>query len=167
MSKKKKRKYTGNLSKPMQVRPGSSAADYQDAFEARYNELFKFYKIEPHDWHALALELAWEHVPGFSFSLKKGTGRPKRWDLAPMVRLVAAVQLIRDQEPGITIKEAIKKLPTHVGVRGYYAAKKTVKQLDNPTYWKTLFPVLAEWDALINSTAPAPTHPKSKRPRSD
>jgi hypothetical protein len=127
MSKKKKRKYTGNLSKPMKVRPDSSAADYRDAFDARCNELFKFYEIEPSDphcWQALALALAFEHVPGSSFSLKKGNGRPPRWDLAPMVRLVAAVRLIQDQEPGITIKEAIKKLPGNVGDRRYYEAKK-------------------------------------------
>jgi len=55
---KEESKYTGILSKPMQVRPGSSAADYRDEFDERCNELFRFYKIEqsdPHSWEALAI----------------------------------------------------------------------------------------------------------------
>jgi hypothetical protein len=151
----KKRKYPGILSKPISTATADpSPIDLQIELKARFDALFRFYKIDQKDsgkWGELASALAFRHVPGLSFSPNRKVGRPPRWDIHEMVKLVEAVQGIKDDR-GISTSAAIRSLQKNDPLlkkvsglqRRYYEAKKQVELLDGAAYWEALYPGLRD-----------------------
>lgn len=93
---KRKSLYTGILNEPMELHtarqsflggdPGAAekaehVAKNLEQFWARIEALFKHYGVDMSDPMTLALELAKNHVLGFSYAerSKRGRGRPGKW----------------------------------------------------------------------------------------
>jgi hypothetical protein len=120
MARKRRRapKYAGALARPIDL-----AADQidrvQEVLGARMPEkiylLFKHYKIDPSDeqscWRELALQLAFDHVPGLRLrpAFLSKVGRKPTWKTGLGDELVRAVQDVKSQT-GMGTQDAIRKL---------------------------------------------------------
>ena len=74
--------------------------------------LFKHYKIDPSDeqsWQKLALQLAFDHVPGVRLRLRPKAGRKPTWKTGLGDELVRAVQDVKSKT-SMRTQGAIRKL---------------------------------------------------------
>jgi hypothetical protein len=118
--KRRAPKHAGALAKPIYV-----DVDQIDRIEevllARVPEkihlLFKHYKIDPSDeqsWQKLALQLAFEHVPGVQLAFKPKVGRKPTWKTGLGDKLVRAVEDVKSQT-GKGTEDAIAELKKEPG----------------------------------------------------
>jgi hypothetical protein len=121
--KRRKRRaptFAGALAQPIYVdmhldRP-------EEVLRARVQEkihlLFKHYKIDPSDeqsWEMLALQLAYEHVPGLKLAFRpKSPGRKRTWKMGLDDELVRAVEDVKSRT-GKRTGDAIAKLKKEPG----------------------------------------------------
>jgi hypothetical protein len=88
--------------------------------------LFKHYKIDPSDeqsWGKLALQLAFEHVPGLQLAFRPKPGRKPTWKTGLYDELVRAVQDVKSQT-GKRTQDAIRKLQkNNPGTWGRYTVE--------------------------------------------
>lgn len=117
-------KYTGELATPLIELStliaffggdAQAAQRYYDSlWDAKLEALFERYSIDPAApdvWKQLAISLAREHVPGMDAGpAPKKPGRPRSWEDGLNVKLLRAVEDLRDKNKGMTIAEAVKSL---------------------------------------------------------
>jgi hypothetical protein len=131
MARKRRRapKYAGALAQRIDV--GVDQIDrIEEVLRARLPEkihlLFKHYKIDPSDeqrLEKLALQLAFEHVPGLQLAFRPKPGRKPTWKTGLGDELVRAVQDVKSQT-GMGTQDAIRKLRTDkLGMWGRYTVE--------------------------------------------
>ena len=117
-------KYTGELAKPLIElstliaffgEDAQAAQQYYDHLsDAKHKALFEWYSIDPaapDAWKRLAISLARDHVPGMNARpAPKQRGRSRSWADGLGVKLLRAVEDLRDENKRMTIKEAIRAL---------------------------------------------------------
>jgi hypothetical protein len=122
-------KYAGALAQPIYV-----DKDQIDRLEGmrlagvreKIPLLYKHYKIDPSDeqrLEKLALQLAFEHVPGLQLAFRPKPGRKPTWKTRLGDELVRAVQDVKSQT-GMGTQDAIRKLRTDkLGMWGRYTVE--------------------------------------------
>jgi hypothetical protein len=119
MARKRRRalKYAGALAQRIDV-DVDQIDRIDEVLRARLPEkihlLFKHYKIDPSDeqsWQTLALQLAFDHVPGLQLqrALPRNVGRKPTWKKGLGDEFVRAVQDVKSQT-GMRTLDAIRKL---------------------------------------------------------
>jgi hypothetical protein len=108
-------KYAGALAQPIYVGVGQIDR-LEEVLLARVPEkihlLFKHYKIDPSDQQSLeklALQLAFDHVPGLQLAFRPKAGRKPTWKTGLGDELVRAVQDVKSQT-AMRTQDAIRKL---------------------------------------------------------
>jgi hypothetical protein len=107
--------FAGALAQPIYV-DVDQVERVEEVLRARVPEkihlLFKHYKIDPSDeqsWQTLALQLAFDHVPGLRLVLRPKVGRKPTWKTGLGDEFVRAVQDVKSQT-GMRTQDAISKL---------------------------------------------------------
>jgi hypothetical protein len=89
----------------------------EEVLLARVPEKIKHYKIDPSDeqsWERLALQLAFEHVPGLQLAFRPKPGRKPTWKMGLDDELVRAVEDVKSRT-GKRTGDAIAKLTKEPG----------------------------------------------------
>jgi hypothetical protein len=110
-------KYTGELANPISDFFAADAQAAQQYYShqrrSKLKALFEWYSIDlaaPDAWARLAIALALDHVPGMNVRpASKKRGRPRSWD-ALNVKLLRAVEDLRDKNKRMTFAKAIQTL---------------------------------------------------------
>jgi hypothetical protein len=127
--KKPAPKYAGALAQPIYV-----DEDQIDRLEGvrlagvreKIPLLYKHYKIDPSDeqrLEKLALQLAFEHVPGLQLAFRRKPGRKPTWKMGLGDEIVRAVQDVKSQT-GMSTQDAIRELQKDkLGMWGSYTVE--------------------------------------------
>ena len=122
-------KYAGALAQPIYVDqdpPGCHrypdvTETLKEIWQTRAAEkmplLFKHYKIDPSDeqsWEKLAIQLAFDHVPGLQLAFRPKPGRKPTWKTGLGDELVRAVEDVKSRT-GKCTEDAIAKLKEEPG----------------------------------------------------
>jgi hypothetical protein len=172
--KRRAPKYAGALAQPIYVDPPGllELHRYPDALKEMWQTraaekmllLFKHYKIDPSDEQSLeklAINLAFEHVPGLQPAFRPKPGRKPTWKTGLGDELVRAVEDVKSRT-GKGTEDAIAKLKDEPGeMWGRYTIENLGARYREARVrqkaWASLSQLLNEIDLSLGPAAPSAT----------